>query len=233
VIRNELKKAPPVAEPVTLRSFLHFYIPLVMTSLLIMLTPLIVSATLSHMPMSLESLAVWPVIIGLIAMFRNLGIAYNEVVVALLDRPQSWRNLRRFTRLLAVSTTVLLLLIALSPFSKIWFMRITALDPDLARMALLSLWIAIPLPALGALQSWFQGAILYSRRTRAITESVLIYLLTFALLAFGGVIWGKSTGLYIGLTTLLVSTLAQTAWLWLRSRHVLQEVRLRDENELK
>ncbi len=229
VIKNELKKAPPVDDPVTLRSFFHFYIPLVMTSLLILLTPLIVSATLSHMPLSLESLAVWPVIIGLIAMFRNLGIAFNEVVVALLDRPGSWRNLRRFTGLLAVSTTGLLLLIALSPLSKIWFVRITALDPDLAQMALLSLWIAIPLPALGALQSWFQGAILHSRHTRAITESVAIYLLIFVILACSGVAWGGATGLYVGLAILSFSTMVQTAWLWWRSRPILQKVRLRDE----
>ena len=53
---------------------------------------------------SLESLAVWPVITGLIFILRALGIAYNEVVVAILDERYSYPSLRRFATLLALVT---------------------------------------------------------------------------------------------------------------------------------
>ena len=229
VLKNELKNAAPVTDPLTLRSFLHFYLPLAMTSLLILFTPLIVSATLSRMPQSLDSLAVWPVMIGLISMFRGLGMAYNEVVVALLDEPGAWFNLRRFMIFLVVGTSGLLLLMIFTPFAKWWFISVIAINPVLAQMALWGLWFTIPLPAFSALQSWFQGAILHSRHTRAITESVAIYLLIFVILACSGVAWGGVPGFYVGLTILSFSTMIQTAWLWWRSRPILQKIRTRDE----
>jgi O-antigen/teichoic acid export membrane protein len=48
------------------RSFLRFYIPLALTSLLTLLVQPIGSAALSRMPGALESLAVWPVVSGLL-----------------------------------------------------------------------------------------------------------------------------------------------------------------------
>ena len=74
------------------------------------------------------------------------------------------------------------------------------------------------MPALSTLQSWFQGAILHSRRTRGITEAVVIYLAASALVLGAGVVWQGVSGLYIGLAGLVFATAVQTAWLWRRSR---------------
>ena len=231
VLNRELKLAPPLKERLTLRKFLEFYMPLVMTSLLTLLANPIGSAAVSRMPDALASLAVWPVVTGLIFMLRSMGIAYNEVVVALLDRPGSYPNLRRFTGNLSVVTTVVLFLVAATPLSDFWFGKVSGLSPKLAEMARLGIWIALPLPALSVFQSWYQGAILYGRRTRGITVSVVIYLLTSAVVLGLGVSWGKATGLYIGLAALTASVLTQTIWLWLQSRGVIEQVKIRDKQE--
>ena len=94
----------------------------------------------------------------------------------------------------------------------------SALSPDLAALARAGLWLALPMPALSTLQSWFQGAILHSRRTRGITEAVVIYLAASALVLGAGVAWQGTTGLYVGLAGLVLATAVQTAWLWRRSR---------------
>ncbi len=221
VLRDELRAQPAVEPPLTYRSFFMFYIPLVLTSLLTLLAQPIGSAALSRMPQALTSLAVWPVVTGLVFMARGLGIAYNEVVVALLDAPAARPALRRFTLLLALATTAMLLLLAATPLSQFWFQGLSALPPNLADMARFGLWVALPMPALSALQSWYQGAILHSRRTRGITESVAIFLATSAAVLFAGVAWGALTGLYVGLTGMVIATLAQTVWLWWRARQAV------------
>lgn len=230
VLQQELKYAKPVEQPLTLRSFLDFYIPLAMTSLLTLLANPIGSAALSRMPDALASLAVWPVVTGLIFMLRSLGIAYNEVVVALLDEPGSSQNLRRFTGLLSTVTTTALLLLAATPLSEFWFVQVSALSPQLAIMAQKAIWIALPLPALSVLQSWYQGAILHGRHTRGITESVVIYLITSGIVLGAGVHWGQMTGLYIGIAALGLSVFSQTVWLWVRSQPVMHRVASRDAN---
>ena len=228
VLNGDLKAAPPVDPPLSWQSFWAFYIPLVMTSLVTLIANPIGSAAVSRMPQALISLAVWPVINGFVFMLRSLGIAYNEVVVALLDRPRASINLLRFAKLLAGITTLALVIVAATPLSNLWFERLSALSPPLAALAKTGLWLALPLPALSVIQSWYQGAILYGRRTRGITESVVVYLLAFVVVQWFGVASQQLIGLNIALLALTIATAAQTAWLWLRSRPVLQTLRERD-----
>jgi hypothetical protein len=200
-----------------------------MTSLLTLLVQPIGSAALSRMPRALPSLAVWPVVTGLIFMFRSAGMAYNEVVVALLDEPRSTDSLRRFTYLLTGGITLLLLLVAATPLSTLWFEQVSGLSPELAGMAITGLWIALLMPGLTVFQSWYQGAILHSRRTRAISEAVVLFLVICAGLLWSGVHWGGTTGLYVALAAFVTATFVQTLWLWVRSRPALHAVRQRDD----
>jgi hypothetical protein len=228
VVNTDLRQAPPIPERLTWRAFHRFYFPLVMTSLLTLLVQPLGSAALGRMPQPLESLAVWPVISGVIFMLRSLGVAYNEVVVALLDKPLSTRSLRRFAGILAGGTTLIMLLVAATPLSQLWFEQFSGLSPALANLAVLGMWIALPLPAFTVLQSWYQGIILHSRKTNSITEAVIVFLVTCSGLLWSGVFWGGITGLYIGLAAFVAANLTQTGWLWFRSRSAEKQVNERD-----
>jgi len=230
VLRDQLKLAPIVEPPLTWMYFWGFYIPLMLTSLLTLLANPIASAAINRLPLAIESLAIWLVITGLIFILRALGIAFNEVVVALLGTPGAYLSLRQFTILLTLITSILLLAIAATPLAQVWFQDIFALRPELVLIAKRALWLALPLPALSVLQSWYQGAILYNGATRGITESVVVYLFTsMVVLGFG--IWhGEVIGLYIGMSALTLSVATQTFWLWLRARRVLSNLDVRDRS---
>lgn len=232
VIKHELKPTAPIQTPLTLRAFLTFYLPLVMTSLISLLVQPIGSAALSRMPQPIESLATWSVVSGLVFMFRSFGIAYNEVVVALLDEYQSSKKLWLFAVNLILYSSVVWLLIIATPLSKFWFQTVSALPTDLAVLAQFGIWITLPMPALAVLQSWYQGAILHSHKTKGITEAVLIYLFVNIATLLLGVLWGKVIGLYIGLASFVLSTFIQTVWLWYRSQRAIYVVHQRDELEI-
>lgn len=224
IVNGPLKIAPAVKPPINLRSFLDFYIPLAMTSLLLLMANPIGSAALSRMPSALDSLAVWPVINGLIFMFRTPGVAYNEVVVALLDEPRSSSNLRKFAIVLSLVTSGLLLIIVITPLAKFWLEVISALTPELSSLAQSGIWFVLLVPGLSVWQSWYQGVIVHSRRTRGITEAVVLYLITSVVLLGLGVLWGQTTGLIITLIVLTISVAVQTLWLWFRARPTLKSI---------
>jgi hypothetical protein len=231
VLNKQVKFMPVVDPPLTLRAFRSFYMPLVLTSLLTLLYQPLGSAALSRMPQALASLAVWPVVAGLIFMLRSLGMAFNEVVVALLDEPRSSGSLRRFTGLLAGSTTLIQLAITATPLAGLWFGVVSGLEPGLAALAVTGMWVALPMPALSAAQSWFQGLILHDRRTRGITEAVIVYLVASVVVLVVGVAWGGATGLYVGLAAFVSAMILQTVWLWYRSRPAERAVRERDQTQ--
>lgn len=228
VLREELRQATAVSPALTLKSFLAFYVPLVLTSLLTLIANPINSAAMSRMPQAVASLAAWSVLNGLVFLLRSAGIAYNEVIVALLDTPGSSPNLRRFAGILAAVTSGALLLVAATPLAGWWFGWVSGLDPALAELARRAVWLGIPLPALSVLQSWFQGAILHGRKTNGITASVVLYLFTSAVALAGGVVLHTITGLYVGLAAMTLSVFTQTLCLWWASRDIRATVHQRD-----
>ncbi len=223
VVREKVRSAPRVDPPLRLPSFVDFYVPLAMTSLLFLLVGPLGSAALSRMPRALDSLAVWPVISGLIFLVRSGGVAYNEVVVALLDEGRALAGLRRFSYLLAGLTTGFLVAFAATPLAEFWFGTVSGLRPGLTTVAVSSLWVALPLPGLTAFQSWYQGILVNWKRTRAITEAVLLFLITAGSLLWLGVVWGRVPGLYVVWTGFSLGALAQVGWLWFRSRPALRQ----------
>ncbi len=225
VVRQQLRRVVPKGQPITLRSFLRFYIPLAMTSLLTLLVQPIGSAAISRMPAPLQSLAVWPVAAGLVYMMRALGVAYNEVVVALVERQGALVPLRRFTLALASGSTLLMLLITGTPLARLWLEGVSALQRPLAELARQALWFALPMPGLSALQSHYQGMILAGRKTRGVTESVALFLLVASLLLGFGVWWGRLAGASMGWLAFSVGATVQTLWLFTRSRPALAHLR--------
>jgi len=217
VLRHELPAELPGSEPLTLRRFLDFYVPLALTSILALFAMPVGSAAMSRMPRALESLAVWPVISGLTFTFRSMGFAYNEVVVALLDRPRAYPALRRFAGILAATTSLLLLAIAATPLSRLWFARVSALPPTLAALAGTALWITLLMPALSVIQHWLQGILTHGRRTRAIGEAIVLYLLTLGLVLGVGIRTARLPGIYVGLAATFLGYAVQVGWLAGRS----------------
>jgi len=217
ITRVKLPNAAPVAR-LTLRYFLVFYLPLVLTSLLSLLVQPIGSAAIARMPDALASLAVWPVVSGLLFMLRSVAFALNEVVVALLDRPGAYRALLRFTLLLAGAQLIITAAIAFTPLAQAWFGVASGLGPELTALAILGFSWALLWPSLDAFRNLVQGVAVYSRRTSAISTSMIVFLVVTAVLLALGVAAQRFAALPVAMVAFVTATMAQVAWLWLAVR---------------
>lgn len=231
ILRNELQAAP-VEEELTWNDLLRFYIPLSLTTIISFSFQFINSAALSRMPLALESLAVFPVATGLSWLLQSFGVAWNEVVVALVDRKGSVVKLRRFTVYLFAGSLLVTLLFLVTPASMWWFRRVSSLSQPLAQMANVSMWIMMLTSGMVALQCWYQGLILHKRKTRGLSEAIVVSLVVEVAVLVIGVAWGRFTGLYVGTLAFLLSYGAQIAWLYLRSRPVMKELTRRDREHI-
>jgi hypothetical protein len=218
VLRGALRDAPRVDPPLTPASFLRFYVPLMVTPLFVFLTLPLASAAMSRMPRPMDSLAAWPVVNGFVFAVRSVGFALNEVAVALLDRPGARPALLRFAHALAATLTVVVLVTATTPLAGLWFGRVSALPTDLVRLALAGLAAALPMPGLAVYQNLLQGVVVHGRRTRGVTESVLVLLAVSGLFLAAGVAAQPAPGLPVALFALTAGTLATVGWLARRAR---------------
>ncbi len=220
-VRKHLPPGPEPDEPLTPGRFLRFWTPLVSLVLLTMFVQTLVTVVLARMPEPIDSLAVWPVLFGFLMILQSPGWAYTEVVIALMRRPGAVRVLRRFTWGLVAVVTALVVALSATPLAALWFDAVAGLSPRLAELAVAGLWLAVLMPALRVVHSWYQGAIMYGERTRGIFESVLIFLAVAAATFAFGIAWGGVTGLYVGVIGMTLAMIAQAAWLAHRARPVL------------
>ena len=223
-IRPLIQAAPEAPQPLTLKRFVSFYLPLALTSSLWLLWQPLVSASISRMPNALESLAVWSVVTGLLFMFRSPGVAYNEVMVALLEERDSVQALKRFARNIALGTTAVILLFVLTPLSRLWLQFIAALLPGLIESGRVALILAIPLGALSVYISYYQGFLVQRSTTGGVAEAVVAFLIGMVTVLIGGVVAQTFKGVHVAVVAFTAAHLIQAVWLWFRSRKVRHEV---------
>jgi hypothetical protein len=227
ILREQMPQTSPDALPLTRLSFLRFYFPLALTPLLMLLIQPMGSATMGRMPVSLDSLATWPAMFGLVFLTRGVGFAFNEVVVALVGVPGAPRLLRRFGFTLAISAMSVLFLIAATPLAHHWFEEVSGLPPELVELGSTAVFFALLMPGYQALQSWYQGVLVHLRRTRPITEAVVLYLLVVATALSVGISVGHFPGIYWVLVSFTLGGVVQTTWLAWRSRQPIAELEAR------
>ena len=228
VVQNQLAREPQT-ETLTWSAFFNYYVPLAMTSFITMLWSPLCSMALSRLPDPLSSLAIWPVLDGIIFIFRSFGVAFNEVVVALMEKKGMSVYLRQFAGILITGMTLVLAVIIFTPASKFLFVKVNALPAHYAELATTAFMMSILIPSLATLQSWFQGAILFGKETKGIPEANVISIFSGILVFVGGYFIGHISGIYIGMFAYVVTNLMQTLWLWVRSRAVMAQVKIRDQ----
>ncbi len=224
-VREHLSTPSPDDEPLAWGRLLEFYMPLALTSLISLAGQPVLATGLARAPQPLESLAVWPVIRGLLFLGRSIGFSYQEAVVALLQDGESFQQLRRFTVGLTLALTGIFAAIAVTPAAHLWFQTVSGLPSELVKLAIVPAAILSIVPGLSALVSWQRGLLVHFNSTATITRSVVINVTVLA-----GVMLGAGSLLpWPGATTAAVALTASVAtewlYLWWRSRPYADQIR--------
>jgi hypothetical protein len=156
--------------PLNYRAIAHFYLPLALTSLLAVGVNPMVAFFLGRSRMPLESLAVMPVVLGLIFAFNTAGLTFQEVAIPLFSLNQgNFRPLKRFAGWLVLVTSGALVLMVSTPFLHFWLEKVAGLSPTLARFAWLPIALIILLPAITTVTCFQRALLVVVRTTRPIT----------------------------------------------------------------
>lgn len=176
-LRRQPNEACAFGASLTGRAIGRFYAPLALTSFLAFFINPLTSFFLARGRQPLESLAVLPVIMGLTFLFRTAGIALQEVVIALLGEDGENRDaLFRFTRRVAVLSSLALGLVVATPLAGVWYRNVSGLSPELGAFAFVPGILLVCLPLLEAFQSYQRALLVREHRTRPISAAVAVHL---------------------------------------------------------
>jgi Na+-driven multidrug efflux pump len=209
-------------DPLTYREIVSFYYPLALTSLIGLAVAPMLTFFMGRSAYPVESLAVFPVVQGLSFLFRSVGLAYQDAVIALMgERHRHLPELSRFTLTLGLSASATLALVAFTPLAHVWFQGVSGLTPHLAGFAVLPARVIAPLPALTVLLSLQRGILVNVRRTRPITMATSIEVVGIAL-CFVILGWGFGVvGATAAFVAFVVGRIAANIFLTFRCRQTI------------
>ena len=172
---REVLATPRNGEPLTLPRILHFYIPLLVSSVIALAIHPLVNLFLGHSRLALESLATYPVVAALSFVFRSMGLSFQEVAIAFMDGTrQRFRVLLRFALWLGVVACVLQGVMAFTPLAGLWFGQVAGLTPRLVDLSVPALQVLVVMPFFSVMLAFCRALLVWSTETRAITWAGLI-----------------------------------------------------------
>ena len=233
-VREHLSNPSPEDKPLPWGSLLEFYVPLALTSLINLVGRPLIIVGIARAAQPLESLAVWPVIMGALFLGRSLAFSYQEVVVALMDDKPSFERLRRFTIGLSLTLSSSFALVVLTPFAGIFYENILGLSSELVAFAILPTLTLTLVPGLEVLISWRRALFIHFKQTRTITQAVGFNVVVLTGFMLGAVaLLPLAPGTIIAAVSLTASVVAQWGYLtWFGRSLVDQITTMRPERDL-
>lgn len=174
------------AERLSIWEINRYHAPLAATSLLTLMAQPIIGAGLARMPDPHENLAAWPVIWGILFVFRSPAFALPEAVIALLSRTQHQSAIRVFCRRIGIASSVAMGLLAITPLCMAYLSYVAGLPDYLSRFVVPGLILAVPLAHISAIHSWMRGLLMTARKTTVIYWGMGVNLLLMMLLIILG-----------------------------------------------
>ncbi len=217
ILHGPLSQPEAPEDRISLRYLTRFYIPLALTNVINFIGRPILAFGLSRGQMPLESLALWPVLVSLGFLFRSIGFAYQEVVVALAHRPNA-RILRRFALVVGGAATLLMALIAITPLSDIWYGVISGLPPDMVALAPLPTLLIAPTALLAFIVALQRGLLVDRRKTRPISVAVTVNIAVLIATMLLGIWLLDAPGVFIAAAVYTLSIAAESIYLSIQAR---------------
>lgn len=171
-------KSLPVGDPddpaMPIGEMVKFYIPLALTSLINLGVRPLLNFGIARGLFPLESLAVWPVALSYMFIYTSISSSMQEIVIAQQRNSQTLAVIQTFIRRVGGILFMLSLVFLVSKAWKIWFVNVSGLPAELLRFLPLTLTVLIPLPFIYSYISLFRGLLVISRKTRIITQGVIL-----------------------------------------------------------
>jgi O-antigen/teichoic acid export membrane protein len=213
-IVTRLKNEKLNNDDLTYKEMFEFYYPLALTSLIGLGVHPMVTFFIGQSRMSIESLAVLPVINSLVFIFRSLGLSFQEVGIALVgEKGENFKRLADFAMKLGIILAGILLMIALTPISKFWFFNVSGLSETLTEFVRIPVIIIAIMPLLTVIIS-FQRAMLVSfKKTSPVTIATVIEVSVIILTLFVSIKLFDLTGVTAAMIAFIIGRLSSIAYL--------------------
>lgn len=208
----------------SLSELLRFFMPLAVTSMLMMGTHTIISGGLSRTINPTVSTAAYAVALSLAAIAEAPLTMIRQVSLALVQSRDSFNAVGRV--LIATLTFFMLTVLAIgyvAPLGRLVFQGVLGVSDDLLQATLKAFRITMFLPLASGLRCIYQGVIMVRRRTTYISTGMFVRVSFMIFLIFGFTRYGWVKGPLVGAITLVGGIFVEGAMAFFFGRKLIPE----------
>jgi hypothetical protein len=190
----------------------RYHTPLAATSLLSLLAQPLIGAGLARMPHPEENLAAWPVVWGILFIFRSPAFALPETVIALTGEHRLKGAVRTFSLRIGAVCTAAMVLVVATPLIDLYISHVAGLPANLSRYVFPATVLGVGLPFINSIHSWLRGLLLAAHSTNTIYLGMGLNLAVTAIMVAGGV-WVRTPGAETAVIALTTAFIAEVYYL--------------------
>lgn len=191
----------PIEAP-TQRSIFFFWSPLAATWVMMASEGPFLAAIIARLPDPTYNLAAHGVAFALAILIEAPVIMLMSAATSLVKDRVSFIKLRNFSRLLCLSTTVLLLVLLTPPVYDLLIPGVMGVPKEVARLTYGALWFMLPWPSAIGYRRFLQGVLIRSGKTKLVAYGTLIRLGAMIVAALVGFLLLEIPGAWVGAMSL-------------------------------
>lgn len=230
-----MSKRDPVSlqgKPTSLGMIFAFWAPMASTWLMMALEAPFLAALIARLADPKENLAAFGVAHAVAILVEAPVIMILSASTALVEGAVSFRRLRRFTNILNVGITVVMLGLLLTPAWRWLATRAIGLPPDVVELTQWALLILVPWPATIGYRRFYQGLLVRQGLTRLVALGTIVRLTTMAATGLALYKLTDVHGALVGAAALTMGVSLEAIAARIMTMGVVREVKRIEEDEV-
>lgn len=227
--REEKTGVPPVKrEEHPLRSIFLYWVPMFGTWLIMAAEAPFVAAVIARMPDPKYNLAGFGVAYAVAMLVEAPVIMILSASTALVRGAESFTRLRRFTSVLNMSLTAVMLLLVLTPAWTQLATRVIGLPERVVELSRVGLFIMTLWPAAIGYRRFYQGLLIQAGRTRRVAWGTLTRLVTMAATSLVLLRYSSLPGAWVGAGGIAAGVFVEAIVSRIMAIHEVRDIRSRE-----
>jgi hypothetical protein len=198
----------------------RYHAPLAATSLLTLLAQPLIGAGLARMPYPQENLAAWPVVWGIVFMFRSPTFALQETVIALIAEKRLKGAVWKFCRRIGLACSGAMMLVVATPLAGLYIHYVAGLPEHLSRFVAPAVMVGLAFPFINSIHSWLRGLLMAAHSTKTVYLGMGLNLAVTAILVISGALV-HAPGAVTAIISLTAALIAEILYLRKAGRALL------------
>lgn len=195
--------------PLTQRAIARFWAPLAFTWLIMAVEGPFLAAVIARLAAPTYNLAAYGVAFAIAILVEAPVIMMLSASTALVDSYRAFRRLRAFAHALNAGVTAVMLVVLIPPVFSLVILRLMGLDPEVARLSYVSIWLLLPWPAAIGYRRFYQGLLIRGGLTRRVAYGTVVRLCGMAATALLLAATTEMPGAWIGAAALSAGVCAE------------------------